>query len=310
MLVPEAKDAYIKVAQDCIMQQCQATCQVEQRPPTTASTVISWEQVAEFGTLPGPMMVGAEHAWGEPSAGLFKVRGIDYFDDKKKVASGESLYRLMAVDFEEGPVGTDFSNASTTMASPARRFQALHDSMEGPNAPAFVFVINFLFKFSSDKVGHMCFYFVRRDDKIDDPASRLDEYLVSEALDNPAGEKRRTGCFKVIPAVREGPWLVKKALGSEKPAIIAKKIKPGIFRGVRMLELVFDTTTSTAGNSVIGSIKGPLKGLVIDLAFVWEGKIKEYLPERILGAVRMSHLDATRMAQARSSDPEDGAPAS
>ena len=60
------------------------------------------------------------------------------------------------------------------------------------------------------------------------------------------------------------------------------------------MEIGVDTTTSSAGNAIISTIKGPLKTLVIDLAFMFESKKVEYLPERLLGTIRLSRIDLAK----------------
>jgi len=164
-----------------------------------------------------------------------------------------------------------------------------------PAGPPFVLVINFLFQFGSEKAGNMGFYFARRvDEDGDDAAAKLNNYLLNPELDTPEGDRRRSSCLKVIPVIREGPWIVKSVIPTGKPAIIAKQIKLKMHRGQRYFEIDIDTTTSGAGNAIIGALQGTLKGLVIDLAFVWEGRKPEYLPERLIGTVRLSHLDVEK----------------
>jgi len=146
---------------------------------------------------------------------------------------------------------------------------------------------------------------VRREDDLEDGADALFRHLMDPSLSTEEGNKERAGCVKVIPVVRNGPWLVKRILGAEKPAIINKKIPMDIYRGVNYCEVDIDTTTSSAGNAIISTIKGPLKTLVIDLAFLFESKKPEYLPERLLGTIRLSRIDLSKAHHLSTEDIEE-----
>jgi len=254
--------------------------------------VVDWEDAASWGGLAKGSMVDGKHCWGEPASDIFKVRGGNYLTDKKKENSGQSLCRLLAVDFLKAPPGYDFSEIAKRPGGPLERLHHAHAAIG--RTPPFVVIINFIFK-NGDEPGTMTFYWVRREDDTEDGAVKLFQYLMDPALNTPEGNKRRGLCVKVIPGLREGPWLVKRVLGVEKPAIIAKKITTNMHRGMSYLEIDIDTTSSSAGNAIIGTVRGPLKSLVIDLAFIFEGKRAEFLPERILGTVRLSRLEMDKM---------------
>ena len=57
-------------------------------------------------------------------------------------------------------------------------------------------------------------------------------------------------------------------------------------------------TESSPGETLITRAPcgaGALKGLVIDMGILIEGRSREELPEQLLGTVRMSHLDLSKV---------------
>ena len=122
----------------------------------------------------GPMIDG-HHCWNEPAAEMFRVRGLNYLDDGKKVSSERSLCRLLAVDFLKGPLGTDFSHIASRDHE-----GVMHNLLEkhSTTRPPFVVIINFQIQFDANSSGCMAFYWVRREDDESDGAARLFRYLM------------------------------------------------------------------------------------------------------------------------------------
>lgn len=52
-----------------------------------------------------------------------------------------------------------------------------------------------------------------------------------------------------------------------------------------------DVGSSYAGATIFNVVKGSIKSLVIDLAFLLEGQAVSELPEQILTGVRIFHVD-------------------
>jgi len=95
-------------------------------------------------------------------------------------------------------------------------------------------------------------------------------------------DAERSQRFKVIPWVREGPWIVQKAVG-RTPAIIGKSLKVSV-----------DIFSSSAAQRILSLLKGAAKALTLEVFFVLEGKDPEELPEHILGGFRVSRGDLSR----------------
>ncbi len=104
----------------------------------------------------------------------------------------------------------------------------------------------------------------------------------------------RTRTWKVIPSIAEGSWVVKKAVGA-KPAILPTKLTHKWHRGENYLEVDCDVASSTVATVLVNLIVQYARGLVIDLAFVVQGDRVDELPERVLGCVRLMHMDMAGM---------------
>lgn len=88
--------------------------------------------------------------------------------------------------------------------------------------------------------------------------------------------------------------MVKKMVGST-PAIIGTKL-PVYYNGSleeNYLEVCLDVTKGPAfGNSVANTVSGKADAVTVDLGFVIEGSEEDgHLPERMLGLVRLHHLN-------------------
>jgi hypothetical protein len=98
--------------------------------------------------------------------------------------------------------------------------------------------------------------------------------------------------FKLIPAITEGAWVVQRSVGT-KPLIVGNALKTTYYGGgdERYLEVDVDIGSSSVANSVTRFVMAYLRTLVIDLAFLVESKSEAELPERVLGTIRVCHLD-------------------
>ena len=100
----------------------------------------------------------------------------------------------------------------------------------------------------------------------------------------------RHGRFKLIPSIVKGNFIVKQAVGNT-PAVMGRKLRQPYYRGENHFELCLDVTSTSVGSAIVKLVSGYTKVLVVDLAFLLEGKCEEELPERLLGVVRITHLD-------------------
>ncbi|EQC37824.1 hypothetical protein SDRG_04848 [Saprolegnia diclina VS20] len=227
-------------------------------------------------TLPSEM-------WSEPPPGLFMVRGPDYHNDKRKVASAPPAFQLVACDlFDTGAVSIE-----NICARPDNLVQT--QSIDG-----FVFAINLLLP-GSPRYSLVLYYQVVDQSVLADGSPFAE--LMNDFLDGT--DEYRNERFKLIPCIVEGNFMVRQAVGST-PAIIGTKLRQPYFKTDKYFELDVDITSSAVANRVTGLVLGYTKKLVIDMGFLIEGRQSQELPERLFGACRMSYVDmtvATKMAR-------------
>lgn len=100
--------------------------------------------------------------------------------------------------------------------------------------------------------------------------------------------------LKLISSINAGPFLVKKMVGSNKPAIIGQKVSVSTFGSIdqNYLEICLDICKgSKLAHSITNAVCGHANQVTVDLAFTVEGSTAEgTLPERILTAIRLHHV--------------------
>ena len=224
-------------------------------------------------------------AWAAPDANSFLTRGKNYLVDRKKYNAGDSVFRLFAVDMVE----VDGTIYSGMCAHPKERVQkALKRERQGlpSDLPPYVVAINIAV--AGPPWYHMVFYYAVDDKSLIDgtngtPFSKLaNEFFFGDS------DEMRDETFKMIPRIVEGNFMVRKAVGST-PAIMGTKLKQHYIRTDRYFELLLDTGSSSVAAGVIRLVLGYSKTVVVDMAFLLEGKDESTLPEKIFGAVRLKH---------------------
>jgi len=118
------------------------------------------------------------------------------------------------------------------------------------------------------------------------PAEKLWETFLQ------SNTKQRNDRLKLIPRIIQGPWLVRKAVGSS-PALIGKKVPVEYYGGIdsNYLEISMDVTRAPQlANSIANTVASKSDIITVDLCFVIEGKEQKFLPECVLGAFRLHHV--------------------
>ena len=224
-------------------------------------------------------------AWAAPDANSFLTRGKKYLVDRKKYNAGDSVFRLFAVDMVE----VDGTIYSGMCAHPKERVQkALKRERQGlpSDLPPYVVAMNIAV--AGPPWYHMVFYYAVDDKSLIDctngtPFSKLaNEFFFGDS------DEMRDETFKMIPRIVEGNFMVRKAVGST-PAIMGTKLKQHYIRTDRYFELLLDTGSSSVAAGVIRLVLGYSKTVVVDMAFLLEGKDESTLPEMIFGSVRLKH---------------------
>mmetsp|Transcript_18362 Transcript_18362/g.23815 ORF Transcript_18362/g.23815 Transcript_18362/m.23815 type:complete len:440 (+) Transcript_18362:230-1549(+) len=267
---------------------------------------ITYNDVDEMGSpLPKPLKISQ---WAEPDSDNFAVRGENYLKDKRKIRAGHSIFKLMTVDLVEVdvPIYTGMCNI------PSERVQ---QSLANGTLPPFVFAVNIIVP--GEPCYHLVMYFKVDESQLDiihgkagTPFSKLANRFFFEGDD-----KFRDETFKLIPRIIKGNFVVRKAVGST-PAIMGTKLKQYYSRGDRYFELILDVSSSKIASHVVGLAKGFAKHLIVDMAFVLEGKQSDMLPERVLGCCRLMHvsfnnlrtIDIFKLRESENVDNDSSAP--
>lgn len=92
--------------------------------------------------------------------------------------------------------------------------------------------------------------------------------------------------FKMVPLIKEGPWIVRHAVPN-KPALIGTKLKTRYFKGADYLEQDLDIASTTFIERVTRMSVGFAKVLVCDMAYTLEGRSEKELPEQLLTVARV-----------------------
>lgn len=103
----------------------------------------------------------------------------------------------------------------------------------------------------------------------------------------------RDGAFKIIPQVVKGPWIVKQSVGSGSssvPVLLGKRLDIDYFTGAGYVEVDVNVHSNAVASSITKMVRGMTRMVVIDIAFLLEGKEDDELPERLIGVFRMDHM--------------------
>lgn len=272
-------------------------------------------------------------AWGPVDAAAFKVRGKTYLKDRVKIPAVSNLFSLVSVE-----LGTSTQAITYMSTRPDSYITKLHAAQHfsASNPPPFFLVVNFItpsvppvnlaiyLQAPSFVKGYYADSYKALAQKTNGPLPQpseaggketgndqaqqgndedakkpenvalmklLDEFLAKD-------DAFRTSCFKFIPRVVEGSWIVKRSVG-QQPVILGNKLKQNYHFDATLnyMEVDVDVSSSRVGAAMWKLTHGFASSLIIDLSVLLEGHSSEELPERLLGGVRLSHLDMTKLPQ-------------
>ncbi|CAI8588280.1 unnamed protein product [Vicia faba] len=209
----------------------------------------------------------ARDCWKISDGNDFRVRSKNFCYDKSKVPAGKHLLDLVAVDWFKD---------SKRMDHVARRHGCA--AQVASEKGFFSIIINLQVPASSHY--SMVFYFVT---KALVPGTLLQRFVDGD-------DEFRNSRLKLIPSVPKGSWIVRQSVGST-PCLLGKAVDCNYIRGPKYLEIDVDIGSSTVANGVLGLVIGVITTLVVDMAFLVQANSSDELPERLIGAVRVSHLE-------------------
>ncbi|KAJ8504532.1 hypothetical protein OPV22_005418 [Ensete ventricosum] len=206
----------------------------------------------------------SRNCWRISDGNNFRVRSKHFIYDKTKIPGGRHLMELVAVDW--------FKDAKRIDHVARRKGCAVQVASE---KGLFSLVINVQVPASTHY--SMVFYFVSKPLV---PGSLLQLFVDGD-------DEFRNSRFKLIPAVPKGSWIVRQSVGST-PCLLGKAVDCTYIRGSDYLEIDVDIGSSTVANGVLGLVFGVITTLVVDMAFLVQANTYDELPERLIGAVRLS----------------------
>ncbi|KAK1395932.1 protein ENHANCED DISEASE RESISTANCE 2-like [Heracleum sosnowskyi] len=206
--------------------------------------------------------------WSSPDGSGFMIRGKTYRTKNDKIAGGDPLLKLIAVDWLK--VDHHVDNIALHPSS-------LVQSEAGKKLP-FILVLNLEVP-ARPNYSLVLYFAAERPVK--------ENSLLGRFVDGT--DEFRDSRFKLIPSVNEGYWMVKRAVGT-KACLLGKAVTCRYLRRDNFLEIDVDIGSSPVARSVVGLVLGYVTSLIVDLAILIEGHEEEELPESILGTVRLIHV--------------------
>ncbi|CAA0838822.1 Protein ENHANCED DISEASE RESISTANCE 2 [Striga hermonthica] len=197
----------------------------------------------------------------------FRVRGKNFCQDKSKTPGGKHLMDLVSVDWFKDTKRMDHVARRNGCAAQVASEKGL-------------FSIVFNLQIPGSTHYSMVFYFVAKE--------IVSGSLLQRFVDG--DDDFRNSRLKLIPSVPKGSWIVRQSVGSSA-CLLGKSVDCNYIRGANYLEVDVDIGSSTVAKGVLGLVIGVIKTLVVDMAFLVQGNTPEELPERVIGAVRICHLE-------------------
>ncbi|EPS71205.1 lipid binding protein, partial [Genlisea aurea] len=244
------------------------------------------EELKSGGSVPFLHPDNCSNGWATPPGDIFKVRGSDYLRTKEKIPAGDYLLKPLGFDWLKGS-----TKLSELLTSPENRIKKAldHECSKPHQHPPLVWAFNLQLP---TKENHSAVaYFVGIDPLPDD--SLITRFLKGD-------DAFRDSRLKLIANIVKGPWIVRTAVGEQAICIIGRALRSKYSLGEHFIEVDIDVGSSVVANAIVHLAFGYLTTLTVDLAFLIEGQQESELPERVLGAFRISGLDADSAGQADS----------
>ncbi|CAM0945067.1 unnamed protein product [Alopecurus aequalis] len=209
------------------------------------------------------------NSWSAPGGEKFMIRGKTYLSDYTKIAGGDPLLKLIAVDWFK---------VNERFDSVALHPKSLVQSEAAKKIP-FILVVNL--QVPAKPNYNLVMYYAS-----EKPVNK--ESLLGRFIDGT--DAFRDARFKLIPSIVEGYWMVKRAVGT-RACLLGKAVTCSYLRQDNFLEIDVDIGSSSVARSIIGLVLGYVTSIVVDLGILIEAKEEKELPEYILGTVRLNRVN-------------------
>ena len=217
------------------------------------------------------------NGWASPPGNVFSLRSANYFTIKQKSPGGDYLLSPAGVDWLKSPTKLDnlLARPDNRVAHSLRQAQA-----RGESRNSFIFAVNF--QVSGKEHYNLVFYFATEEPIPSD--SVLKRFIDGD-------ESYRNQRLKLVSQIVKGPWIVKAAAGQFGAFLVGKTVSCTYHRGPNYFEIDVDTGSWAILSAFVRLLLGYARSFTVDVGLVIEAQTEDELPERLIGAVRMCHVE-------------------
>ncbi|VVB17250.1 unnamed protein product [Arabis nemorensis] len=258
-----------------------STGDTNSKPAKTGSVSIVPEWITETingGSFPVVDPNTGSNGWTTPPGDVFPLRSVKYFANKQKSPGGDYLLSPAGVDWLKSTAKLDnvLSRPDNRVTHALRKAQTRGESLN-----SFIFAVNF--QVPTKEPYSLVSYFTT-----EDPIPR-DSLL--HRLINGDEDSFRNQRFKLVSHVAKGPWVVKAAAGKFGALVLGKNVRCNYHRGSNYFEIDVDLSSSAILAATVRLVLGHASSVTLDFGFVVEAQTEDELPEKLIGAVRLSQID-------------------
>ncbi|XP_019097607.1 PREDICTED: protein ENHANCED DISEASE RESISTANCE 2-like [Camelina sativa] len=219
------------------------------------------------------------NGWATPPGNVFPLRSQNYFTTKQKTPGGDYLLSPAGVDWLKSTKKLDH-----VLSRPENRVTHATKTSQSPNS--FIFAINIQIPRKEHYYHSLVIYFATQEPISSDS---LLHKLINE--DDTFRDER----FKIVSNVVKGPWVAKAAAGKFGAFVAGKAVKCSYHRGDNYFEIDIDISSSAILTTLVRFMLGYVTNLTIDMGFVVEAQTEDELPERLIGGVRICHMELSSL---------------
>lgn len=251
--------------------------------PATGPETDWKEEVLRGGSLQQVDPEDGVNGWSSPHGNLFHVRGSNYFSRKQKVPAGDWLLKPLGMDWLKSN-----SKLDHVLSRPDNRVMAALSkaNRDGKGLKTFVFAVNLQVP---GREPHSAVFYYATDDPI--PVGSLFYRFIHE------DDHFRNSRFKIVNRIVKGPWIVKTAVGNYAACLLGKALRCNYIKGSNYFEIDVDIGSSALASAILHLALGYVTSVTVDMGFLVESQAEEELPERLLGAVRVSQMQMSSAAR-------------
>ncbi|KAG3115070.1 hypothetical protein PI124_g6131 [Phytophthora idaei] len=242
----------------------------------TPSPVKTWKTQAESCTTQDPKL---RKLWSQPDWMQFKLRSKTYLQNKIKETTAPPLFELVWFESFKGTHEELMHVCSSKKSFASKAIAKFSNDMPQ------LFVVTLII--SGSLLVATVQYFARtKSSSAEEPteAEKLWERFLN------SDDAFRSSRFKLIPTIVDGPWVIRKSVGTT-PCIIGKAIKTTYYKSPNYLEVHVDISSDTIAKHITLLCRSQSTNFTVDMGFVIEGQVEEELPEALLGCVQYARMD-------------------